>query len=424
MKIDVKNQPKSEILLTIELTDKELDKYKQQAVKTLSEKIKISGFRPGKVPADVMEKTIGKEKITQETLRYALPQSYFEAIKEKKIEVISRPEVKVLTEEPLKYEAKVAVLPEVTVKEINSIKVAKKEVKVAEKDVKEAIEQLQKSFAVFKDHKRAVKKGDRVELDFCGYDEKGEKIPNTESKNHPVVIGDKTFIPGFEEELIGLKKDEKKEFSLTFPKDYHKEDFQGKKVKFKVEVKRTEESILPELNEEFITKVTNGKKMTFKEFEKEVKDNLEKRQHQDLKTARENEFLGKLIEKSTLEVPEILVNEEIDFMIKDIKMDLAKKGMQFEDYLKAVKKKEEDLRKEMGKEAEKRVKLRIVLNHVFIEEKIEPNESEIEKHIEEILKYYPKESQAQAKEVYKKGQQQYVQVVNKLKLDKLFEKYL
>jgi trigger factor len=424
MDIKVSPLPKSQIKIEIELTDKELEKYSDQAVRSLSSKVKIAGFRPGKAPFDVIKAHIGEEAIKQSMLEFALPQTYFEAVKEKKLEVISKPEIKIIKDQPLKYEAKVAVLPEIKVKDLDKIKIPIKEVKITDEEVKKEIDALQKNYAVLKEVERPLKKGDKAEIDFEGFDTDGKKVPNTESKNHPLVIGEGSLIPGFEKELIGLKKGDKKEFTLTFPKDYHKKDFQNKKVTFKIEVKKTEEFIIPEINEEFIQKMMH-KKMTKEEFEAKVKEIMQDSKKNREKINRENEFLNKIIEASTLEVPEILVEEEIVYIMEDMKYDIEKKtGLKFEEYLKMVKKDEESIKKEMAKEAEKRVKLRLVLSHIFKVENLEPKEDEITQQINKIVEYYPEKSREHERTHYEKGRQEYLQLVNKMKLDKLFNKYL
>lgn len=419
MKIVSSPLPKSQVKLEIELTQEEFDKYKDQAVRNLSARVKIPGFRPGKAPYNILIQHIGEEHILHTLIELALPQTYFKAIKDQNLQVISKPEIKVITEKPLKYEANVAILPEIKIKDLSKIKIPKKEINVAEQDVKKEIEELRKRYGVYKEHNREIKNEDKVEIDFQGFDLQGKKVPNTDSKNHPVIVGGGSLIPGFEKELLGLKKGDKKEFTLTFPKDYHKKDFQNKKVKFAVEIKKTEELILPEINEEFIQKVM-GKKSSQAEFEAKVKEIMQKSEENKEKTNRENQLLNKIIEISDVEIPDILVNEEVDFMLEDLRMSIAEKGLKFEDYLKYIKKDEAQIKKEMKEEAEKRIKLRLVLNHIFKEEKMEPEEAEINKKLEEILKYEPKDHHSH----FEKGEHGYVQLVNKLKLDKLFKKYL
>jgi len=176
------------------------------------------------------------------------------------------------------------------------------------KDIEEVMADLKKHGIRYKDVDRTAKKGDRVEVNFSGFDNDEKPIPNTKSQNHPVVLGENSLIPGFEDEIIGLKKGDKKEFDITFPKDYGKKEFQGRKVKFKIELLRVEEGTEPEINEEFIEKMT-GKKQSVKDFEEEIGKNIKARKETETERDRENKYVEELLKKVKVEVPETASDE-------------------------------------------------------------------------------------------------------------------
>ncbi len=423
MNIKVEKQPKSEVKLTITLGIEEQNKYYEKAVKELSNMVKVPGFRPGHIPAEILKKHVKEGAIEAHMIDSAIPETYTEAIKKEKIPAISRPKVKILQESPLQYEAIVAVYPEVELSGYDKFKIDKKEVKVTDKDVEETLKEIQKRHAKYKEVDRKAKKGDRVEINFEGFDEGGAKLESTASKNHPLVLGDGTMVKGFEEELEGLKKGDDKEFTITFPKDYFHKPFQNKKVKFKVHVNKVEEIELPKFTKDFIKQVT-GKEVELEEVKKDIKEGLKQEREQQEKSRRENEFLNKLAEKVKVEIPEILIEEELDAMIEEFKHELAHQGIKFEQYLEATKETVEKLKEKRKKEAEKRLKLRFALQELFKKEKIEVDDNEIKEEIKKIKMLYPENERLKVDVIYAKGGQGRSQLENKIKIEKLFSKFL
>ncbi|MBT4056363.1 hypothetical protein HOE67_04610, partial [Candidatus Peregrinibacteria bacterium] len=233
--------------------------------------------------------------------------------------------------------------------------------------------------------------------------------------NHPVIVGEGSLVPGFEGNLEGMKKDEKKEFELTFPKEYHNKEFQGKKVLFKVELKRIEEGKVQDLNEDFVEKVT-GKKMPVEDFKKDIEKNIKARKEQQASADRENKYLEELIKKTELDVPEAMLDEEVHFMLEDIKHDLAQKGVtDFNQFLEQSKTSLEDLQKKYRPEAEKRIKIRLALTHLLEEEKIEVTDKEADEEIKKLEAFGQKIDNPDEKKT---------QIKNKMLLKKLFDKVL
>jgi trigger factor len=424
MKYTLKKNDNSTVTLTIEVEQKELEKHRIKAAEDISKELKIDGFRPGKVPLDVVEKNVDKKYIDAQTMDIAIQVSYAEAAMKEKLQVIAQPKIKFLSDttksgEPLKFEAEVAIMPEVKVKEYKSIKVPKEDVKVEKKEIEEALADLKKYFKDWKDVDRAAKKGDRVELDFEGFEPKDDSpIEGTASKNHPVILGDNTLIPGFEEHVEGMKKDEKKEFELTFPKDYHKKDFSEKKIKFKVELKRIEAGEDPEINEAFAEKLT-GKKLTPAELEKDIENNIKAKKSQRAEMDRENKFLEKILENTEVNLPDTLVDEEVEYMVHDMRHDLQNKGVKdFNEFLEKNKTTIEDLKKKYKPEAEKRIKVRLALTHIIEEEKIEVEDKEVDEELKKMEMLGKKPNSPEEE------QQAKAQLKNKLVLKKLFDKLL
>lgn len=422
MEYKIKKLPKSEVELEVTVSKEELKKHEKRACEDISKEVKIDGFRAGHIPQEILKKHVGEKYIIAKMQELAIQVSYAETVIKEKLNVISRPKIHIEKDDPLTFKAVVAVMPEIEVKDYKSIKIKPQKAEVTQKDIEEAIKDLEKYATTYKEVEREAKKGDRVEVDFEGFDEEGKADESTKSKNHPVVIGENSLIPGFEDELLGLKKGEKKEFDITFPKDYHKESYRNKKLKFKVEVKMVEEPNIPELNEEFIKKMT-GKKMLVEEFKKELEKNIKTRKEQEAQKHRENEYLEELLKRTKIELPESLIYEEVHYIIEDIKDDMGKKGIEFKKFLEQAKIDEDKLHEKYRPEAEKRLKIRLVLQYVIKEEKITVSEEKLKAELERVKSFYPPKEHTRIEDDYKKGHLK-AQIENRLILKELFGRVL
>jgi len=441
MKYEIKKD-KATVTFTIEVEPTEILKHKKKACEDFSRELKIPGFRPGHAPMHIVEQTVDKNHILGHTYELAIQYAYADAVIKEKLQVVSHPKIVMKSDttkdyaeggdangENFKFEAEVAIMPEVKLKDYKSIKVEKVEPKVEKKEIDETIEEMQKYFTTWSDVEREVAKGDRVEIDFEGFepkekDEKGERkaIPNTASKNHPVIVGEGSLVPGFEDNLIGMKKEETKEFELAFPKDYHKKDFQEKKVVFKVTVRRIEEGKKPELTEELVEKIT-GKKLTVEEFKADIEGNIRVHKEEQGKQERENKYLEELLKTVDVEIPEALIDEEVHFMIEDLQHDMEHRGIPFDKYLEQAKLTHQDLHKKYEAEAEKRVKLRMGITKVIELEKIEVTDDEIKAEIEKLVEYYPEDQKKKIKKDLE-GKEETNRMKNKMLLKKFFDKML
>jgi len=424
MKVTVEQLPKSEVKLTVEVPPERLEKYLTKAAEQISMHFKIPGFRAGHVPLDILKQHVSEEGIENHMLDLALPETYTEAVMKEKLQVVSRPKVEIKTKNPLVYEAVVAVYPKVEVSGYDKITIKKETPKVEEKDLQDVLDNIAKRHTTWKEVEQEAKKGNRVEIDFEGFDDGGAPLENTSSKNHPVVIGDNTLVPGFEDELVGMKKGETKKFKVTFPKEYFHKPFQGKKVEFKVTLNMVEEGTAPEWTPEFIKEVS-GQDVTFEQLKKDISHNLNHDKEEAEKVRRENAFLDEIIKHTKLDIPEALIEEEIDMMMEEFKNELETQlGVTLEQFMETNKKELKDLRSERLAEAEKRLTLRFGLQKLFEVEKIEASKEEVDKEMNRIIDLYPAKEQYKVRKEYKEGSYLIRRLENKMKMDKLFERFL
>jgi len=389
MQITVELKPKSLTALTIELTADEFSKFITKAVNHLAEEIKIPGFRPGKAPRDVVEKKVSSKALLEEAAELAVQDSFPKAVIEKDIKSLGAPKIfieKLAEGNPFIYKAEVAVLPEISIGDIKSIKLEKKPAEVKTEKVEETLKGLQKMHATETRTNRPAKTGDRVDVDFNVYLD-NVPLDGGKGQNYPLTIGEKVFIPGFEDQVIGMKENEVKEFKLTFPKDYVKKDLQGKQADFKVTLKAVYDVALPALDNEFAKKL--GKFESMEDLRAKIQKNL----HQEAKMKEEQKFEQAMLEAVLTkckigEMPEILVEAETDKMLHELEHAIGDDGGKFEDYLSNIKKNRNDLKKEFLPKAETRVKVALVLRTLAEKEKLFATDQEVENEISaESLRY-------------------------------------
>ena len=408
MQVEVKKLPKSEVQLTITVPYATYQKWEKKALEALSQKIKVSGFRPGNIPEDVIRKNVEPEDIKASTLDFVLPQTYAEAVKSEDLQVVAQPKVDIKSAvdkegDEFVYVATVAVMPEVKIGDYKKIKVARKPVKVEAKNIEATIKMIMERYVEWKDVERKAEEGDRAELAFDGFDEKGEAIPSTASKNHPVVLGSNTMVPGFEEAVAGMKKGETKEFEIKFPKDYHAKPMQGKKVKFKVTLNRLEEKEEQKLDEAMIEKIT-GKKQSIDEFKKLVEEDLKREMEQRNRQEHDNAVVAEVIKITKAELPDAILEQELGIMLEEQKRRTQQQGLQWEQYLEHIKKTEDDFKADHRKGAEDRVLARLGVQHIIKDAKLQVADDEVDKKIEETIAKYPEEQQKMAKEHFEKDE--------------------
>ncbi|MFA6272595.1 MAG: trigger factor [Patescibacteria group bacterium] len=385
-----KNQlPKGQLELTIELPAEELEKYYQTATKKVGAGIRIDGFRPGKVPDDVVIKKVGAEQIMAEACDLAIQMSIGEAIEQEKIIIISTPKIDIIKQalgNPFIYKATVSLLPTVEIGDYKSVKVKKKKVTVDPKELTKAVDDLRKMRSKEALVDREVQKGDKAEVDIEVFQNK-VPIEGGQGKNQPIIIGEGNFIPGFEDNLIGMKKGETKEFELKFPKEYFQKNLAGKPAEFRIKVNGVFKIEKPEANDEFAKSF--GPFKSIKDLEDQISKNLLQELENKERQRVELEMLESIADKSKFgEFPEDLVASEIDKMIHELRHDFENQGLKYEDYLQSIKKTEAELRTSFEPRAEKRVRTALLIRKVAELDKIEATEAEIHTEIDKSKKMY------------------------------------
>ena len=400
MNVTRENLKDGKVKLTIEVEAGKIVLASDEVYAKLAPTVKVPGFRPGKAPKKVVEKEVGSERYEAEILDILLPQSYYEAVMAEKLEVVGAPEVKVIKFVPtdgLTYEATVEVMPEIKIPDLTKIKVKSKNAKIESKEIEEVLADLAKQLQKYEKVDRAAKSGDRVEIDFEGF-MKGLPFEGGKSQNHPLVLGSGSFIPGFEEQLTGVKADDEKEIEVTFPKDYHSENLKGEKVTFKVKVHTVEEIILPEITDAFAKEV--GPFADLATLKADIEKQLLFTKETQNRHALEDEILAAIAEKSKFNVPESLVGQEQHRLFHEAQNNLTQQGIQMNQYLEMIKKTEEEVRAEFKPEAEKRVRVGMILSQIAKDGKYEATEAELKSTIEDRLKNIPEGQSEDARKYY------------------------
>ncbi|MFH1535250.1 MAG: trigger factor [Patescibacteria group bacterium] len=385
-----KNQlPKGQLELTIELPAEELEKHYKEATKKVGAGIRIDGFRPGKVPDDVIIKKVGEDQILAEAAEMAIRKSIGDAIDQEKLTIISTPKIDIIKQalgNPFIYKATVSLLPTVELGDYKSVKVKKKKVEVDPKELVKAVNDLRKMRSKEALVNREVQKGDKAEVDIEVFQNK-VPIEGGQGKNQAIIIGEGNFIPGFEDKLIGMKKGEEKEFELKFPKEYFQKSLAGKQAEFKIKLNSVFKIEMPEANDEFAKSFGTFK--TMKDLEDQIGKNLEEEANNKERQRVELEMLESIANKSKFgEFPDDLEASEIDKMIHELKHDFEKQGLKYEDYLQSIKKSEEELRKSFEPRAEKRVKTALLIRKIAETENIKATDDEIKIEIEKSKQTY------------------------------------
>ena len=424
MKVTLETLKNSEVKLTVELTAKQMEDYGHRAAEELQNQVKVDGFRPGKVPFELLKQKVGEQAFMSQVLDIAISDTYELAVTQNEVRPVAYPKITVKKHEPLEYEAIVAVLPAVSwSKDIKKLSVSKKTPKVEAKEIEEVLTNLKTRSTKWNDVERKAKKGDRVEVDFDGHDLEGNALPGTSSKNHPVVLGEGSLIPGFEDELIGMEKDQEKTFEITFPKDYHSEDFKAKKVKFTVTLRRIEEAEEPKMDDAFAAEITGGNRKTMDELKEEIKEELGKQKEKEEEARLENEFLKELATFVKADLPEVLIEREMELMQNRIKQDLEKRKQNWEDYLAELEKEGKDIKKELHKPATEQLLIRLGLEELYKEQPVDISTEELEAGIRDMIAFYPPHFAPMVEERYKEGSQDREMLKNQLRLRKLVAKH-
>lgn len=371
----------------VEITGKDWEKKLDETFKKIIKKVKIDGFRPGKAPRNIYEQKYGKQSIVVEAVDSCMNEAYVKALKEFKGEPIMQPTVGIekADETGVIYVFTFTTKPEIKINKYTNLGVKKDSVKVTKKDVDNEIEKMRKEYADLTVKDGKAENGDTVIIDFEGFD--GDKaFEGGKAENYALELGSNSFIPGFEEALVGVKKGDKKDVNVTFPKDYHAEELKGKPVVFKVLVHEVKTKVYPELDEDFFLDLGLEDVKTKEDLEKMVKETMTEQREYEAENKYVDELFEALLKETSVEVPHELIHEELDRMVEQYAEKLKMQGITLEQFYKFTNSSEEALKAQMHEEAEKRVKLRFVIDEIIELEKIDATDEEANRDAEEKAK--------------------------------------
>ena len=373
--------------IKVEITGKEWEKKLDETFKKIIKKVKIDGFRPGKAPRNIYEQKYGKQSIVVEAVDSCMNEAYVKALKEFKGEPIMQPTVGIekADETGVTYVFTFTTKPEIKINKYTNLGVKKDSVKVTKKDVDAEIEKMRKEYADLTVKDGKAENGDTVIIDFEGFD--GDKaFEGGKAENYALELGSNSFIPGFEEALVGVKKGDKKDVNVTFPKDYHAEELKGKPVVFKVLVHEVKTKVYPELDEDFFLDLGLEDVKTKEDLEKKVKETMTEQKEYEAENKYVDELFEALLKETSVEVPHELIHEELDRMVEQYAERLKMQGITLEQFYKFTNSSEEALKAQMHEEAEKRVKLRFAIDEIIELEKIDATDEEANHDAEEKAK--------------------------------------
>lgn len=371
----------------------------EKAFEKLSKKVEIKGFRKGQAPKSLIKKQLNEQSILVEAMESLLDKQYSSIIDEHDLEVIDQPELKVdqIDANELKLTFIVEVAPEVELKKYTDLGYKKPRVTVTNDEIEKEIENLRKRYANMEVKDGAIETGDTAVIDFEGFKD-GVAFAGGKAENHNLVIGSNSFIPGFEDALIGLKAGDEKDVELTFPENYHAEELKGKAVVFKVKVNDVKKEVLPELNDEFVKELNIETVENVEDLKKNQKEKIKASKQETANSKAEEELYETLVKENDFVVPLKMIEAEAKTMVQEFAQKLSYQGMKFEDYLKYFNQTTESILESYKPEAEKRIKLRTILKAIVKKENIEVSDNEVEKElkimsdtykmpVEEIKKY-------------------------------------
>jgi len=376
--------------ITVKIDGEEWETAQDKAFNKAIKDAKIDGFRKGKAPKDVFIKKYGKESLYMDAADMVIETAYVKMLEDNKdLEIVARPEIelKSIDDKGIEFKFVLTLRPEVKLGKYKDLKVKKEKVKVTKEEIDAAIESMRNRYAenVIKEGK--VENGDIAVIDFEGFAD-GTAFEGGKGENYSLTIGSNTFIPGFEEQIIGMEAGDEKDINVTFPEDYHAEDLKGKDAVFKVKLHEIKEVKVPELDKDFFEDLGLEGIDTKEALEKQVSENISTHKEAEL----ENKYIDDLLEEAAktteIDIPEVMINDELDRMVGQYEEHLKMQGLTLEQLYQFTNSDEAALREQMKEEANKRVKFRLMLEEIAKEEKIEISDEEAEKEAEEMAEKY------------------------------------
>lgn len=383
-----KNKNLKEIVIKIEG-----EKWQQaldKAFKSANAKAKIDGFRPGKAPKDVFLKHYGIESLFMDASNYCVEDAYNKMIEENKdLQIAAQPilDIKSIDEKFIEYVFTITLKPEVKLGKYKGLDVKKEKVTVTKKEIEEAINHMREHYKENIIKEGSVENGDIAIIDFEGFKD-GVAFEGGKGENYSLEIGSNTFIPGFEEQIIGMNVGEEKDINVTFPEDYHAEDLKGAPVVFKVKVNEIKEVKVPELDKDFFEDLGMEGIDTKEALEKQVKENIKTSKEAQIEDKYIESLLTEISKTTEIDVPETMINDETERMVEQFSEHISMQGISIEQFYQFTNSSKEQLKEQYKEEAIKRIKFRLILEEIIKKEKIEVSEEEIEEKLEEIAKKY------------------------------------
>lgn len=393
MSLQVEKLEKNMAKLTIEVPASELEKALQSAYMKQKNKISLPGFRKGKVPRQMIEKMYGAEIFYDDAANALIPKAYADAYDECELDIVSRPEIDVVQIEKGKdfiFTATVATKPEVTLGEYKGLEVDKVSTRVTQKEVDAKIqEEAEKNARTITVEDRAVQDGDEVVLDFEGFVD-GVAFEGGKGENYPLTIGSGSFIPGFEEQLVGAETEKEVEVKVTFPEDYHAEDLKGKEAVFKCTVHEIKAKELPEIDDEFAAEVSEFD--TLEEYKADVKTKIKEQKAAEGKAKQEDQVVEQAVKNATYELPEAMVETQAEQMANDFAQRMQSQGLTMEQYFQFTGTTAEQMMEDLKPQAVKRIETRLVLEAIVKAENIEISDEKLDEEIGKMAEAYKMEA--------------------------------
>ena len=392
MKVSAEKIENQQVVLTIEVVAAELDKAEERAYKRFAAQVNIPGFRKGKAPRKIVEQHVGKQTVLQEAFDYFIaPEALADALKDQNMEdIVARPKIEPVTLEDGKdvvFKATVVPRPEVKLGEYKGLKIAKDAVNVTDEDVQKQLKSMADHQAKMVDAPEgaAVQDGDFTTLDFQGFVD-GEAFEGGEGKDYPLQIGSKSFIPGFEDQLIGAKIGEEKEVQVKFPEEYHAKELAGKDATFKCTIRSIKHKELSAIDDEFAKSVS--KFDTLDALKADIRKNLEANGERKAENDRKAKAIETATENTTVDIPPVMIDNEVTRMVREMEMRLAQQGMQLEQYLQFAGTDIAKLREQYRETAEKNVRTGLMLEEVAKAESIKVEAADLDKEVETMAAAY------------------------------------
>lgn len=392
MSLQVEKLEKNMAKVTIEVSAEALEKAIQGAYNKNKGKISIPGFRKGKAPRAMIEKMYGKEIFYEDAANALIPDAYADEMEQCELDIVSQPKIDVIQLEsgkPFIFTAEVATKPEVSLGKYKGVKVDKIEVSVTDEEINAALDKERENNArIVSVEDRAVKDGDQTVIDFEGFVD-GVAFDGGKGEDYPLTIGSGSFIPGFEEQLVGAEIGKETEVNVTFPEDYQAEELKGKAAVFKCTVKEIKQKELPELNDEFAGEVSEFD--TLEEYKADIKKKLEDKKAADAKAAKEDAVIDAIIEDAAMDIPEAMLATQQRQMVEDFAQRIQQQGLSIDQYFQFTGLTPDKFMEQVKPQAEKRIKSRLVLEAVAAAEKIETTEEELEAELVKMAETYKME---------------------------------